>query len=132
MKVILPDIHAAKKVGPEQRLPFKASLAKWTSPFFVNHFWRLTYFVLSYVLYYQILGPLHWGLHPDNNDWLIEYPDQLWEVITVIHLGSIALLYTAFLQSDFLEFIGLRQAWRGLPASGSTTTRWSWARSSVG
>jgi len=32
----------------------------------------------------------------------------------VLHLASIALLYTAFLQSDYLEFLGLKQAYRGI------------------
>ena len=96
------------------REPFKLWLARTTSPFFVKQFWRLTYFVLSYIFYYQVLGPAGWDLHPENNDPLIVYPDQVWTVITAVHLGSIAVLYAAFLQSDYLEFIGLRQAWRGI------------------
>ena len=98
------------------REPFKAALSRWTSPFFVEHFWRLVYFALSYLGYYQVLGRLHWGLHPDGNDGLIDFPDQLWEAITVVHLGSVVMLYTAFLQSDFLEFVGFKQAWRGVLA----------------
>ena len=31
-----------------------------------------------------------------------------------MHLGSIALLYVAFMQSDYLEFLGFKQAYRGL------------------
>ena len=55
-----------------------------------------------------------WGLHPANNTWLIDYPDWAWQTVTAIHLGSIAVIYTAFIQSDFLEFLGLKQAWRGV------------------
>jgi protein-S-isoprenylcysteine O-methyltransferase Ste14 len=38
----------------------------------------------------------------------------LWQGLVILHLGAIALLYTAFLQSNYLEFLGLRQAYRGL------------------
>jgi len=95
------------------REPFKNALARWTGPFFVAHFWRLLYCLISILWYYQFIGTLHWGLHPDNDVWLIRYPDGLWQTINAIHLGSIALLYAAFLQSDYLEFMGLKQAWRG-------------------
>jgi protein-S-isoprenylcysteine O-methyltransferase Ste14 len=98
------------------REPFKQALARSTSPFFVDHFWRFIYCVVSLVWYYQVLGTLHWGLHPDNDAWLIRYPDWTWQLITAIHLGSVALIYAAFLQSDYLEFLGLRQAWRGVQA----------------
>lgn len=98
------------------REPFKTALARWTNPFLVEHFWRLPYCVLSYAWFYHVLGPLHWGAHPENNEWLIVYPYWLWQAITVAHLGAIAFIYVAFLQSDYLEFLGLRQAWRGLLA----------------
>lgn len=92
----------------------KVVLARLTSPFAVEHFWRLLYCALSYVWFYQAIGPLHWGAHPGNDRWLIVYPYWLWEVITVLHVGSVVFIYAAFLQSDYLEFLGLRQAWRGL------------------
>ena len=98
------------------REPFKNALARWTSPFLVEYFWRLLYCFISFIWYYGIIAFLHWGLHPANNIWLIDYPDWLWQAIIAIHLGSIALLYAAFLQSDYLEFLGLKQAWRGLQA----------------
>lgn len=95
---------------------FKDALARWTSPFFVEHFWRLVYCALSLVALYYAVAMLHWARHPENDVWLIVYPDWLWQAITVCHLGSIALLYIAFFQSDYLEFLGLKQAWRGLLA----------------
>jgi len=98
------------------REPFKTALAKATSPFFVNHFWRLDYCLISFVWYFQVIGTLHWGLHPDCDAWLTSYPYWLWQAITAVHLGSIAVIYAAFLQSDYLEFLGLRQAWRGVAA----------------
>jgi len=98
------------------REPFKNALARWTSPFFVEHFWRLLYCALSFVALYYGVATLHWVRHPENDVWLIVYPDWLWQTITGLHLASIALLYIAFIQSDYLEFLGLKQAGRGLVA----------------
>ncbi len=98
------------------REPFKQALARWTSPFFVEHFWRILYCALSFVALYSGVASLHWARHVENDVWLIVYPDWLWQVITVLHLGSIALLYVAFFQSDYLEFLGVTQAWRGILA----------------
>jgi hypothetical protein len=96
------------------REPFKNALARCTSPFFVEHFWRLLYCVLSYAALYYGIAALHWARHPENDVWLTVYPAWLWQVMTFLHLGSIALMYVAFLQSDYLEFLGLKQAWRGI------------------
>ena len=99
-------------VGAQE--PFKNALARWTGPFFVDHFWRLVYCALSYLaLYYGIASP-HWARNTDNDLWLVVYPGWLWQVVTVLHLGSIALMYIAFLQSDYLEFLGIKQAGRGV------------------
>ncbi|MFQ5954152.1 MAG: NnrU family protein [Kiloniellales bacterium] len=101
-------------VGAQE--PFKNALAGWTGQFFVEHFWRLVYCALSFVALYYGVSALHWARNVDYDVWLIDYPDWLWQLITLLHLLSIALLYVAFLQSDYLEFLGFRQAWRGLLA----------------
>lgn len=94
----------------------KNVLARWTSAFVVEHFWRLTYCALSLAALYGAVSPLLWGRHPDNDVWLVVYPEWLWQTLTALHLGSIGVLYVAFLQSDYPEFLGLTQAWRGLRA----------------
>lgn len=94
--------------------PFKNALARWTSPLFVDHFWRFVYCALSYAALYYWIAVLHWGAHPDANVWLVDYPQPVWRVLVVLHLFSIALAYVSFLQSDYLEFLGLTQMWRGL------------------
>ncbi len=93
---------------------FKERIARLIGRFAVDHFWRLSYCVASYVLLYQVVGRLHWDLHPDANVWLIDYPEWLWRVLITLHLGSIAMIYGAFVQSDYLEFWGIKQAWRGV------------------
>jgi protein-S-isoprenylcysteine O-methyltransferase Ste14 len=93
---------------------FKAWLARLTSAFAVEHFWRFPYCVLSYLVYYYGIARLHWGWHPAANVWVVVYPDWVRQALLAGHLGSVALLYAAFLQSDYLEFWGLRQLGRGL------------------
>ncbi len=99
-------------VGAQE--PFKNALARWTGSFFVDYFWRFVYCGLSYGALYYGVASLHWARNIDNDVWLVAYPDWLWQIIVVLHLGSIALLYTAFLQSNYLEFLGFKQAYRGL------------------
>lgn len=93
---------------------FKHWLARRTGPFFVDHFWRLVYCVLSFVALYHVIGTLHWDSNPRGNYWLFDYPDWLWRIILVAHLASVAVIWIAFLQSDYLEFWGVKQAWRGI------------------
>jgi len=94
--------------------PFKHALARVTGSFFVDHFWRLIYCVLSYGALYYGIAALHWGRNMGYDFWVIIYPDWVWQLITLLHLISIALMYAAFIQSDYLEFWGFKQAWRGM------------------
>lgn len=93
---------------------FKHWLARRTGPFFVDHFWRLVYCVLSFVALYHVIGTLHWDSNPRGNYWLFDYPEWLWRIVLVTHLASVAVIWIAFLQSDYLEFWGVKQAWRGI------------------
>ena len=93
---------------------FKQWLARMSSTLFVEFFWRLVYCVASYAVLYHVIGALHWGRNPEGDYWLLDYPQWLWRMVLVAHLASIAIIYVAFLQSDYLEFWGVKQAWRGL------------------
>lgn len=94
--------------------PFKQALARWTSPFFVEHFWRFIYNTLSYTALYYWIAVLHWGAHPDGDTWLIDYPESVWRALLIVHLFSIVVFYISFIQSDYFEFLGLKQMWLGL------------------
>ena len=94
--------------------PFKDALARLTGRFFVAHFWRLFYCGLSYWALYYGIATLHWTRNLANDVWLVAYPDWLWQCVIVLHLVSIVFVYAAFLQSDYLEFLGVRQAHLGL------------------
>jgi protein-S-isoprenylcysteine O-methyltransferase Ste14 len=74
----------------------------------------LLYCALSFAALYYGVASLHWGRNPDHDVWVIAYPEWLWQIVTVLHLASIALMYVAFLQSDYLEFLGVKQAARGI------------------
>ena len=101
-------------VGAQE--PFKDALARVAGRFFVDHFWRILYCALSFWALYYAVASLHWARNLENDVWLVAYPDWLWQSITALHLGSIALIYVAFVQSDYLEFLGLKQARRGIMA----------------
>ncbi|MCH7542666.1 MAG: isoprenylcysteine carboxylmethyltransferase family protein [Proteobacteria bacterium] len=101
-------------VGAQE--PFKDALARVAGRFFVDHFWRILYCALSFWALYYAVASLHWARNLENDVWLVAYPDWLWQSITALHLGSIALVYVAFIQSDYLEFLGLKQAGRGIMA----------------
>ncbi|MBI2311287.1 MAG: isoprenylcysteine carboxylmethyltransferase family protein [Betaproteobacteria bacterium] len=98
------------------REPLKRWLARVAGEFFVAHFWRTVYCGASIGALYWGIASLLWARLPDNDAWLFIYPAWAWTGITLVHLGSVVLLYAAFLQSDYLEFLGLRQAWRGVLA----------------
>ena len=96
------------------REPCKRALARVFGRFFVDHFYRLVYCALSYYALYHVVSVLHWDLNRANDNWLVVYPEWLWQGLLVVHLGAVAFMYAAFVQSDYLEFWGVKQAWRGL------------------
>ena len=98
------------------REPCKQLLTRLAGRHFVDHYWRFCYCAASYAALYHGITPLHWSLHPSHDLWLIVYPGWLWQAVIVLHLCSIGMGYVAFLQSDYLEFLGLKQMWRGLRA----------------
>lgn len=103
--------------------PFKNALGRLTGSFFVDHFWRILYCALSFWALYYAVASLHWARNTAHDVWLFNYPEWLWQGITALHLGSIALLYIAFAQSDYLEFLGLKQAGRGIMALAGKPSR---------
>ena len=96
------------------REPCKAFLERWFGSFFLDHCWRLIYCAVSFTALYYGISSLHWMRHPANDTWLFNYPDWLWMILLVLHLGSVAFTYLAFIQSDYLEFLGFKQVWRGV------------------
>lgn len=95
---------------------FKNRLAGAAGDFFVTYFWRVIYCALSYYALYHVVSVLHWDMNRQFNRWLFVYPEWTWQVVMVLHLASLAFLYAALLQNDYLEFWGVKQAWRGVRA----------------
>lgn len=93
---------------------FKDFLARLTGPFFVTYFWRFFYCCLSFYLLYHVANPIIWGQHPEFNELLWTYPGWLQKVMKGLNLLGFLVVYSAFLQSDYLEFWGLKQMARGI------------------
>jgi len=93
---------------------FKHTLERVTGAFFVEHFWRFVYCAVSYYALYHVVSVLHWSMNREHDRWLFVYPEWAWQIVLVLHLGSIAFIYAALMQNDYLEFWGVKQAWRGL------------------
>ena len=93
---------------------FKERVARWTGRHLMDHYWRFSYCSLSYGVLFYAISPLHWGKHPSADFWLIDYPEWVWQIVVALHLVSIVFAYWAFLQADYLEFLGFKQMWRGL------------------
>jgi protein-S-isoprenylcysteine O-methyltransferase Ste14 len=72
--------------------------------------------VLSFAALYHVFAPLHWSANPDANVWVIDYPEWLWRALLLAHFVSIAVIYASFLQSDYLEFWGVKQMVMGFRA----------------
>ena len=96
------------------REPFKELLARITSAFFVEHFWRVIYCSISYFLLYYGFFVVLYLRHPEQNVTLVEYGLTIWIFVHLLRLASVFLTYWAFLQSDYLEFLGFKQAWKGI------------------
>lgn len=93
---------------------FKSRLEHVAGEFFVTYFWRVVYCALSYYALYHVVSVLHWDMNREFGRWLFVYPEWAWNVIMLAHLASLGFLYAALMQNDYLEFWGIRQAWRGV------------------
>ena len=91
---------------------FKAVITRFLSAFFVVHFWRLIYCVVSFwMLYYLFLPTL---FQFNTTELLFEYPQWTWPIVAIVYLSGVAIAYMAFIQVGYFEFWGLKQAWQGI------------------
>ncbi|MDP7040516.1 MAG: hypothetical protein QGI45_15265 [Myxococcota bacterium] len=96
------------------REPFKEALGRITSPFFVEYFWRIIYCFISYYLLYYTFFVVLYQHHPEQSVLLKDYPLSGWVFMYILRLVGVFLTYWAFLQSDYLEFLGFKQAYKGI------------------
>jgi methanethiol S-methyltransferase len=92
---------------------FKDLLAKVTGKFFVKHFWRFIYCVASYLMLYYAFGYVTFNRYPQFNEEFIQYPSLIWNIVMILHLFGTAVMYFAFIKSDYLEFLGIKQMLQG-------------------
>lgn len=91
---------------------FKNALEKFFGGFFVEHFWRLIYCLLSFYLLYYAAYPYLYRI--ETFQWLVEYPEWLWNLAALVKISGGVLMYWGYLQLDPFEFWGFKQAYRGL------------------
>ena len=91
---------------------FKDLLKKMVGVFFVDHFWRMSYCIISFGLLklFEAFTHLSFG----RNDPLFIYPDWIEAIMATLKLTGIILLYWSFIQSDFFEYWGVKQFSIGL------------------
>jgi protein-S-isoprenylcysteine O-methyltransferase Ste14 len=92
---------------------FKDLLAKLTGKFFVKYFWRIIYCSASYLMLYHAFGFVTFERIQQFNLPIFNYPLPVWNTLIILHLIGVAVMYFAFIKSDYLEFLGLKQMFQG-------------------
>lgn len=91
---------------------FKEWLARCFSQFFVDHFWRLIYCLISIELYFVLTIP-YINSNVENVT-LITLSPEVQATIGNIALIGFALFTLVLVEMDFLYYFGLKQATRGI------------------
>jgi methanethiol S-methyltransferase len=101
---------------------FKDILKNKFGGFFVDHFCRINYCIISLgllktfeVFSYQSFGP---------NEPLFIYPDWIQAILATLGLVGAILLYWAFVQSDFFEYWGIKQSFIGIVKCINPNIKW--------
>ncbi len=93
---------------------FKDWLSSVTGPFFVKYFWRITYCIASWILFYPLFVHQFFLAEPQYYLPLVALPSWWYGFMVASKLGGLVLVYWAFFQFDYLSFVGVRQMWEGL------------------
>jgi protein-S-isoprenylcysteine O-methyltransferase Ste14 len=98
--------------------------------FFVDHFWRINYCLISLgllkifeVLLFQYFGP---------NEPLFIYPDWIQAIMATLGLVGGIILYWAFVQADFFEYWGIKQSAIGIVKIINPNVKWDPYRTRFG
>ncbi len=91
---------------------FKNWLSQYTGHYFISHFWRLLYFLISYVLLFLVFIPGLPVAEKTFNSYKFFVEGK--KLAELIYFSGLSLNYLALWQLDFLEFCGLRQAFWGM------------------
>jgi methanethiol S-methyltransferase len=93
---------------------FKAVLSSTLGVFFVDHFWRFLYCLVSWLLLYPLFFYQMAHLNIAFYTPLFVLPLFLTVIADLLHVAGIAICYWAFLQFDYLSFLGFRQMIDGI------------------
>jgi len=92
---------------------FKNALGKFAGEYFVKHFWRILYCAISFYMYFHLYPSILFKETLPYRNFLIHIPFGF-EITLMMRLTGIFIVYLAFFQSDYLEFIGIKQCYRGI------------------
>lgn len=90
---------------------FKKKLEHFFGFSFVEYYWRLIYCTLSIVLLYEVFRPLLLMLDTYP---IVQVSYEVEYYLKMLNFLGVLVTYWAFLQVDYLEFWGVKQAWLGL------------------
>ena len=85
---------------------FKEILIKFTGKAFETYFYRIIYNLVSLVIYLSIV----YFVKNSTETFLLPHP--LIYIFAIISLTGFLIAVIAFFQTDVLEFLGIKQAWR--------------------
>ncbi len=85
---------------------FKEILIKFTGKAFETYFYRIIYNLISLVIYLNIVCFIKDGTE------IFLLPHPLIYIFAIISLTGFLIAVIAFSQTDVLEFLGIKQAWR--------------------
>ena len=91
---------------------FKEKLAAVTGEFFVENFWRVFYCIISFLLLkFTVTDAM---LAPHFTELVFFHPIWVYNILPFVFFSGLVIIYWAFVQVDYFEFWGLRQAYRGI------------------
>ena len=92
----------------------KDKVGRLLSHFFVDHFYRAIYCLVSLYLFYCVFIPSFYMENLSWNSLLFEMSIELRVLFYLFRLLGLVVTYFAFLQFDYFQFLGISQAWLGI------------------
>jgi len=101
---------------------FKDNLKKITGEYFVDHFWRINYCIISLGLLkvFEVFAHLSFK----QNSPLFTYPVWAQAIMATFNFTGIVILYWSFVQSDFFEYWGVKQCAIGIAKLFNPKIKW--------
>jgi methanethiol S-methyltransferase len=93
---------------------FKGLLTRLLGPFFEKYFWRFSYCLISWALFYPLFFHEFWGIPPVFHVHFYEFSEPLRILLDVARGLGLLIVLWACVQFDYLSFLGVRQLIQGI------------------